>query len=250
MTLDLILLGLVLLFAVVGAITGAAKQIAHLVALVVAWFASRTLGPVVAPRLSEAMGGVPLLIGTITGTILLFIAVLVAVRYALTVVLRRLLRGGDPDNRGVDGVLGFLLGGAKVAAIAYVIISGLVFVEQNVVVSGKRLGLSPRDSLAFGLARRFNLFELTQFSATKDLVSVARVARDPEQARRLAEDPAFTSVKKDPRFQRALSDKQLRAALEQGDTRALLRHDAILQLVQDRDFVARLGAAARASQRE
>ncbi|HSP77016.1 MAG TPA: CvpA family protein, partial [Myxococcaceae bacterium] len=40
------------------------------------------------------------------------------------------------------------------------------------------------------------------------------------------------------------------AALERGDTRALLRNDAILQLMQDPDFVARLTAAARASQRE
>jgi membrane protein required for colicin V production len=165
-------------------------------------------------------------------------------------LLKRLLRGKDLENRGADGVLGFLLGGAKVVLIAYVVVSGLVFIEQNVVVAGRRLGLSPKDSQAFEVARRYNLFEMTQFSATKDLLAVARVARNPEQARQLEQNPAFKSLKQDPRFQKALSDKKLREALDRGDTQTLLRNDAILQMLQDKDFVARLGAAARASQRE
>jgi membrane protein required for colicin V production len=150
----------------------------------------------------------------------------------------------------VDGAIGFVLGGVKVAAISYIVLSGLVFAEQHVVVAGKRVGLSPKDSLAFGVARRFNLFEMTQFAAVKDMVAVAQVASDPDKARRMAENPAFKSLKQDPRFQRALSDKQVREALERGDTRAVLRSNLILQLIQDPEFAARLGAAARASQRE
>ncbi|HEX8440605.1 CvpA family protein [Archangium sp.] len=250
MTIDLIILGLVLLFAVVGAITGGARQIAGLVALAVAWFVSRKLGPLVGPRMADALGGVPLLIGVVAGSMLLFIVVLVAVRYALTTLLRRLFRGKNPENRGVDGGIGFVFGGVKVAAITYVVLSALVFAEQHIVVAGKRMGLSPKDSLCFGLARSYNLFEMTQFSAVKDLVAVAQVTTDPEQAQRMANNPAFKSLKKDPRFQRALSDKQLREALERGDTQAVLRSNLVLQLLQDPDFVARLGAASRASQRD
>ncbi|HEX8825063.1 MAG TPA: CvpA family protein [Archangium sp.] len=252
MTIDLILLGLVLLFAVVGALTGGAKQIANLVAMAVAWFAARQLGPIVGPRMAEALGGVPLLVGVVAGSMLVFIGVLVAVRYALTTLLQRLFRGGgkDPDNRGIDGGLGFVLGGAKVMAISYVVLSALVFAEQHIVVAGKRLGLSPKDSVSFGLARRFNLFEMTQFASVKDLVAVTQVTTNPEQAQRMADNPAFKSLKKDPRFQRALSDKKLREALERGDTQAVLRSNLVLQLLQDPDFVSRLGAAARASQRE
>jgi membrane protein required for colicin V production len=250
MTIDLIILGLVLLFAVMGAITGGARQIANLVALAVAWFVARKLGPLVGPRLADALGDVPLLIGVVAGSLLVFIGVMVAVRYALTYLLQQLFRSKDPEKRGVDGTLGFVLGGAKVALIAYILLSGLVFAEQHVVIAGRRLGVSPRDSVSFGLARDYNLFEMTQFAAVKDLVAVARVASDPEAAKRLATNPAYKSLKQDPRFQRALADKSLREALERGDTRAALRSNLILHLLQDPEFVSRLGAAARASQRD
>ncbi|QRN94098.1 CvpA family protein [Archangium violaceum] len=250
MTIDLIILGLVLFFAVVGALTGGAKQIANMVALAVAWFVSRKLGPFVGPKLAEALGGVPLLFGVVVGSLLIFIGVLVAVRYALTSLLQRLFGARNPENRGVDGAIGFVLGGAKVAAISYIVLSALVFVEQNVVVAGKRLGVSPKDSLSFGLARRYNLFEMTQFAAVKDLVAVSQAATNPEKARRMSDDPAFKSLKQDPRFQRALSDKRLREAMERGDTQAVLRSNLVLQLLQDPQFVARLGAAARASEHE
>jgi membrane protein required for colicin V production len=251
-TIDLIILGLVLFFAVVGALSGGAKQIANLVALAVAWFVSRKLGTYVGPKMADALGGAPLLIGTVVGSLLVFIVVLVAVRYVLTTLLRRLFGGRDPERRSldVDGALGFVLGGAKVAVIVYVVLSALVFAEQHVVVAGKRMGLSPKDSVSFGLARRYNLFEMTQFAAVKDLVAVGQVAGNPEKARRLADNPAFKSLKQDPRFQRVLADKQLREALERGDTQAVLRSNLVLQLLQDPQFVARLGAAARASERE
>jgi len=246
-TIDLIILGLVLLFALVGAMTGAARQIAHMVALAVAWFVSRRLGPVLGPRMAEMLGGTPLIIGTLAASLLLFLVLLVAVRYVLTVLLRRLLGARDPDRRGVDGALGFMLGGLKVALIAYVALSALVFVEKNVVVAGKKLGLSPKDSLSFDLARHYNAFELTQFSAVRDMVAVTRVMTHPEQARHMADDPAYKALKQDPRYQRALSDKRLRAAIERGDTQEVLRSNLVMQLLQDPDFVARLGAVANAS---
>ena len=248
MTIDLILLGLVLLFAVAGAITGGARQIASLVAVAVAWFVSRKLGPYVGPRMAEALGGTPLLLGTLAGSLVVFIVVLVTVRYALTTLLRRMMGVKNPDERGVDNAVGFLLGGLKVALIAYVMISALVFVEKYVVVAGKNLGMSPKDSVSFGLARRYNLFELTQFSAVRDMVAVTRALTHPEQARQLADDPAYKSLKEDPRYQRALSDKRLRAAIERGDTQEILRSNLVMQLLQDPQFVARLGAAAQASE--
>lgn len=249
MTIDLIILGMVLLFAVVGAITGGAKQLANLVALAVAWYVSRKLGTYVGPKMAAALGGAPLLMGTIAGTLVLFITVMVAVRYALTYFLKRLFGAKDPEKQGADNAIGFVLGGAKVVLIAYVMLSALVFAEQYIIVAGKRMGVSPKDSVSFELARRYNLFEMTQFSGVKDFVAVAQVASNPEKARRLAENPAYKSLKQDPRFQRALSDKQLRAALERGDTQAALRSNLVLQLLQDPQFAARLGAAARASER-
>ncbi len=245
MVIDLVILGVVLLFAVLGALSGAARQVANLVALGAAYFAARQLGPVVAPRLAEAVNG-PLLAGVVLGTLLVFLVVLFAVRYALTSLLRWLLGARDEEGRAMDQFLGFVLGALKAGLVAYVVLSGLTFVEQHVAVAGRRLGVSPEGSVAVTLARRYNLFELTQFAPVHDLTRVMGAAADPARAARLAEDPAFRALRKDPRFQRALEDEKLRAAVERGDVEALLRDDRVLQLIQDPTVAARLGAAARA----
>ncbi|ADO71290.1 CvpA family protein [Stigmatella aurantiaca] len=248
MIIDLIILGLALFFAVVGAITGAARQVAHLVGLVAAYFVSKRLGPVLAPKLAEALG-TPQLAGLLVGSLLIFILVLVVVRYALGALLQRMMSGQDPENRGPDRFIGFLIGGGKVAIIAYVLLSGLTFVEQHVVVAGQRMGLSAKDSKALSFAREHNLFEITQFAALKDFVQVAQLSTDPQRASRLQNDPAYKALRQDPRFQKALKDESLRRSLEQGDHRALLNNNLILQLIQDPDIAARLGAVSRAADR-
>jgi len=248
MSIDLIILGLVLFFALVGAFTGAAKQLAHMVGLAAAYYVSRKLGTVVGPKLAASLGASEL-VGVLLGTVLLFIVVLVVVRYALGALLQRVMTGKDPNNRGPDRAIGFVLGGTKVAFISYVLLSALTFVDQHVEVAGKKLGLSPKDSRSFAFARDHNLFEMTQFAPLKDFVRVAQASTNPEQAAKLANDPAYKALRQDPRFQRALKDDSLRRSLEQGDTRALLRSNLILQLIQDPEFAARLGAASQASER-
>jgi membrane protein required for colicin V production len=245
---DVIILCLVVFFAMVGAITGAAKQIAHMMGMAVAYFVSRKLGTVLGPRLADSLGDSQLF-GALVATVLVFIFVLVVVRYALGALLQRVMTGRDPNNRGPDRMIGFALGGAKVALICYVLVSALTFVEQHVVVAGQKLGVSPKDSRAFAFARKNNLFEMTQFAPLKDFVRVAQASTDPEKAAKLQNDPAYKALRQDPRFQRALKEGNLRRALEQGDTQALLRSNLVLQLIQDPEFAARLGAAARASER-
>jgi membrane protein required for colicin V production len=242
-TIDLIILGVVLFFALLGALSGAAKQLANVAALVVALFTSRVLGPELGPRLASALDS-PLVVGVVLGSVLVFLGVLVAVRYALVSLLRRLFGVGNPERREADRLLGMLLGGVKALGLAYVVVSALVFAEQQVVVAGKRLGLSPKDSLAFSVARRFNVFDMPKLTSVRDLMQVAQASKDPEQVKKLAKDPAYKSLQQDPRFKRVLADREVREAVERGDYPALMREDAILQLLRDPDFVARLSAAA------
>jgi membrane protein required for colicin V production len=248
LVIDVIILCVVVFFSFLGAITGAAKQIANLVGLATAYFVCRRLGPLVGLKLAAALGTANI-IGVVLGTVLLFIAVLTLVRFILGTLLNRLMRGQDPANRGPDRALGLVLGGLKVSIICYVILSALTFVEQHVVMAGQKMGMSPKDSRAFAFARKNNLFEAIQFAPVKDLVRVAQASTDPERAAKLQNDPAYKALRQDPRFQQALKEDKLRRALEQGDTQALLRSNLILQLIQDPDFAARLGAAARASER-
>jgi membrane protein required for colicin V production len=98
------------------------------------------------------------------------------------------------------------------------------------------------------VARKWNLFELTQFSAVRDLARLTERASRTTDAKQLADDPAFQSLKKDPRFRRVLEDESLRAAALRGDYATLLRSNAVLQLVQDPDTAARIRAAAEATE--
>lgn len=239
MTLDLVLLGLVIFFALWGAFTGVARQLAQLVGAVAAWLVARPLGDLAGPALAK-QANLPLVGGIALATFLAFLVVFVVVRGVLTVALRRILSGKEPGNRGLDRTLGLLLGGVKVAAVIWFVLCTLTFVEDNVQVMGRRLGLSPKDSTAFALARRYNLFELTQFAGAGTLKAVLRAVQDPARAGRLKENADYQALRKDPRLQRALDQGAVRKALEQGDTRALLGSADVISLLQDPTAMRRM----------
>jgi membrane protein required for colicin V production len=247
LVIDLTILVLVLLFGMFGAFTGAAKQVAQLVALALAYLCARPIGRLLGPKVSAGLE-VPLLFGNLIATVMIFAMVLLTVRFALTQILQRILAGDDPHDRSVDRSLGMFFGGVKILAISYIVLSALVFVESNTSIAGKRLKLSAKDSLSFDFARKFNLFEMTQFAPARDLVAIAKSLQSPDQARKLAEDPAFRALQGDARFRQVMNDAELMKAIERGDHRALLRSNPAFQLVQDPTIAARLSAAARASE--
>jgi membrane protein required for colicin V production len=249
---DLFILGLILVFGLLGMAAGAAKQIAQIVALVAAYATAGPLGRAFGPNMAKALGGVPVAMGTVAAMFVVFVVVLVALRFALTAILRRAMAGDDDeDERGesVDRNLGLAIGATKVALMAYVVVCALVFAEKNVTAFGKKLGVSPKDSIAFDIARKYNLFEMTQFSEIKELARVANAVTDPKKSGQLEKDPAFQALKKDPRFQKVIQDQEVRRAAERGDYQALLRSNAVMQLLSDPDLVARIEAAASAAER-
>lgn len=250
MGIDLFLLAVIVVFGLLGMLTGAARQIAQLAALVVAYAVAGPLGARLGPAMARWLGGAPLAAGAVAATVTVFLAVMIGLRYALTLVLRRAMAGKDPEDRTVDRNLGMFFAAFKVTALAYVVLCALVFAERNVTAFGRSLGVSPRDSIAFDIARRYNLFELTQFSAVRDLMAVATAAADPERAKKLAQDPAFAALRKDPRWQKAMSDREIREAIEKGDSQALLRSNAVLKLLQDTALTGTLADAAAAAAAE
>lgn len=246
MIFDLLILSLVVVFAVVGSFTGASQQIAQMVALGVGYLCAGPLGAALGPRFAAALH-LPIILGVLALTLILFILVMACVRLMLTRLLRRMLSKDGEGSRRLDGGLGFALGGLKVLVLAYVIVSALSFVEDNVSLAGNRLGLSPKDSVCFALARKYNLFEIVQYGPVKDLVGIARALGDPSRAERLRKDPAFRALNQDPRFRQSLSDEAMQRAIETGDYRALLRRDDVVRMIQAPNVAARLRAAADAA---
>jgi membrane protein required for colicin V production len=241
---DLTILALIGFFGLLGGFTGAARQIGQLVGLLMAFGIAGPLGTALGPRMARWLGGVPLVAGTVAASLAVFVLVWVALRYVVAAIVRRAMEGDDPEDRSVDRNLGMAFAAVKVALASYVLLCALVFAERNVTAFGRKLGVSPRDSVAFELARNHNVFELVQFSHVKDVLRVAGAATDPAKAKKLRQDPSFIALEQDPDWKKMLSDPEVKRALDHGDIQALLRSDAVARLLRDDITVQRLEAAS------
>lgn len=244
MTLDFVILFAVLAFALFGAMSGFARQVGQVVALTAAFVAAvpggRALGPTLARHLEASIT-----VAVVLATVGAFILAYFLVRAAVTWLLRRMLAGKDPQNRGLDRLLGAALGGTKAATLAWLGLSAAVFLENNLVVAGRRYTLTPKDSRLVPLARRFNVVEQLQFSGLEDLGKALEVATTPSLASRLRDDPDYTALMKDPRFRNLANHQGLAKLLKAGDLRALLEDQRVWELLQDdraRQRLERLGA--------
>lgn len=244
MTFDLIALVVVGLFALWGAFSGFARQVAQLLAgvaaVVAAAPAGRALGEPFARGLKASLS-----VGVIVATVVAFVVVYLVLRAVVTAVIRRALSGKDPQNRGADRALGFALGGAKAAALIFIGVCGVIFVENNLVFGGHKYSFAPKDSHVAALARAHNLFEWVQFSRAKDLLAAARLARDPQAASKLKDDPDFAALMKDPRFKQLAQGDAWKKALETGDVRALMHSNPLVELIYDPQVARHLEALAR-----
>ena len=232
MTLDLIALGVVAFIAIWGAFSGFARQVAQAIAGIAAVAAAAPLGRFFAEPMSKALQS-SLTVGVVIATIVSFLAIYLLGRLLLTMILRRLLAGKDPKNRGADRTLGFLLGFTKAATMLWLGLSAATFIENNLVLAGHKYTFTPKDSKLVALARQYNFIETMQFSGAKDLALAAKVATDPRAAARLKEDPDFTALMKDSRFRQALQGDAWKKALETGDVRALMQNNQLVELIQD-----------------
>jgi membrane protein required for colicin V production len=185
MSIDVTLLCAVLLFGVLGAVSGASRQLGNLAALAAAVVAARPLGAQVVPYLRQA-GPLPRWLEGVLGMLLAGLATYVLVRLLVTALVHRLLAREGEARGGADRTLGFLLGGLKVAAVAYALLSTATVVESAFRESGRQLDLGLSGSRAAELARSHNLFDLLRPPA-----AAAPPQRAPGPApRRVASDGA------------------------------------------------------------
>ncbi len=130
MTLDLVLLGLVLLAAVAGAMSGALWQVLKLAGVVAGWAAARWLAPRVVQQLQDPSAATRALV--VAGA---FVAAWMVVAM-LARAIRRAVQGEEEEPGGLDRALGAVLGAAKGALVAWVFLSLLALM-------GGRLALGP-----------------------------------------------------------------------------------------------------------
>jgi membrane protein required for colicin V production len=245
MTLDLLIAALAVLVGFAGARRGASQQLAGWAALVVAVLSARPGGQLFGPTFAGWLHTSPGT-GSVAAGFATFVTVLVLARLVLSAALRGLLTLGNPERQGPDRTLGFFLGAAKVLAIAWVALSALAFVEEHVASSGRALGILPERSIAFAVARRWNLFALADFAPAQSLVRLEQALKTPEVMAKLSAEPAVAALLKDARWKALLQDATVRRALEQHDVATLLRSDAVASFLKDGDARDKLQAALEA----
>lgn len=229
MTLDLIVIGVVLLFALAGALRGFLWQLIQLLAVVVGVVAAKALGAALGGPVSRA-SGLPPTLGVVVASALVFGAVYLA----LSVVARLVRRRFKHTVAGaVDRSLGALVGASKGALLAWLALSALVFFDQPGAHAGS-LVYRPVGSDAASVARRYNALQLLHPGLFARMHKLAALVTDPERAaRRLADDPELRELAADPRLALVSQTPGLRDAFRRGDFFRLVRDPHVRELVAD-----------------
>lgn len=222
MTLDLVVLGLLLVASLLGAASGALRQVLQLGGVLAGWMAARHLSAPVARGLEKAL---PEVLARPAAAALLFAGTFALATLAGGMVLRA--RGLSRAVHGpADRALGALLGGTKGALAAWVLLSALALAGGP--VGPGRLRVDPRGSEFAGLAGEHNLLVRVDPVAARKLERLAAVLRDPgrvagdEEARRLLADPRIRSLAapeddaagRAERAERLANDPELRALVD------------------------------------
>ncbi len=221
MTIDLLVLLVLGTAALTGAASGALRQCVGLGAAILGWLAARHLAAPVAEGLSRWLPGV---LARAAAPVLLFAGIYALGTLAGALALRATGISGavrGPADRG----LGALLGGAKGALVAWVLLSALLLAADG---TSRAFGLDLRRSDFVALGARHDLLDRLDPERASALRRVLRAARAAERAGRATSDPEARRLLQDPRV-RALVEKdgevdgaEARRLLEDPEVRALL----------------------------
>jgi membrane protein required for colicin V production len=237
-TLDLAVLALLALSALLGAAGGALRQLVQLGAAVLGWLAARHLGAAVAAGLGRTL---PALLARAVAPSLLFLGTFALASLVGGAVLRS--SGLASVVRGpVDRAGGALLGGAKGALVAWVLLSALAL-AGGAIPGADALDLRGSDFAA--VARANNLLLRLDPGAARGLERALRATREAERAGRRDADPEGKALLDDPRI-RALVEGE--GELDTAEAARLLEDPAVRALVERMEKAERRrmdGAEAR-----
>ncbi len=199
MALDLVLVAVLALASILGAATGALRQLVQLGAVVLAWIVARSLGADVARGIARTM---PDFVSRAAGPAILFLGTFAAASL-VGVLLLRASGMSRAVRTPVDRALGALVGGAKGALAAWVLLSALALAGRS---TPTRLARWARGSDLAALAARHNLLVHLDPSAARALERALEAARRAQRAGALPRDAESRRLLTDPRV-RALGDE-------------------------------------------
>jgi uncharacterized membrane protein required for colicin V production len=242
MKLDMIILGLLALFGVMGILSGAVKQLAHWAGLILGFCAARPLASALAPLAARSLGWPPVLLNVILSCLLFLL--LSAVGAALThLLIARFLRGHE--NGAGNRALGFILGAGKAAAGIFVALSALLFFEKPLAQAAGAFDSQTKDSVAVAFVRAHNLFASLHLPALSGIRGILEAMKDPQAAQALLNDPSLKALLDDPRLKALLTDPAIKKAMESGDLAPLRDSAKVKELLNDPQLAEQLSRMQR-----
>jgi len=239
MVVDILVLGLTMLFGLVGYLTGFWSQLVRLLALLGAYLLAGTVGGAFAGNLARGLE-VPPLVGRMGAVGLAFLVLYLLLSTCGWAVLRswrrrRRLRDGDASRRRgqVDRWAGLALGAAKVFVMLYLVLCVAVLAEKPLARSLGRQARVLRQSRLAALARRHNLLAGLHLPVVGNLEGLTRLASDPALQRKAARDPRVRRLLEHPQVRALAGDRALQAAARRNDISALLANPRLNRLLQD-----------------
>jgi membrane protein required for colicin V production len=225
------------LFGVFGYASGAIKQLSHWAGVALAYLAARPAAAALAPSAAKRLDWPPALIAVILSSVLfvLFLAVGAA---SSRFLLARLF--GDRQNGPADRAVGSVLGFGKAAAVAFALLSALLFFEGQDAQAVRAFDAATKDSAAVAFVRRHNLFASLNAPALAGIQKMIAAAKDPQAARQLAESPEFKALLEDPRVKAAIGDGALERAVRAQGGGELLNDPRVKELLNDPNLAQRL----------
>jgi membrane protein required for colicin V production len=213
MALDLAVLGLLLVAALAGAMSGALKQLLGMVGVVAGWAAARFVAPL---ALRHLLARPPSASARAAAAVLAFVAGAV-VATLLARALLRSVQGRDGRPGPLDRAGGALLGGAKAGLVAWVFLSVLALLGGRITLGPLRVDGRGSDFAA--VAARHDLLELTDPRAARALRQLVEAAQNPKARERLERDPETRKLLSDPRVKDFMERTEAQAGAAAGAAR-------------------------------
>ncbi len=234
MVLDVIACALIGWGLLRGGLRGFLFQLGQVGILAVAWVAARGLGDLVEGLLAGLFRAEPAIYETLA-FFLIFGVVFAAGSAILRAFTKDLHEASDGLSAG-DRVLGAVVGGVKGVVFAYVLIVGIIMINQL----GAGLAIPYASSVSGRWVMKHNVFEDEEFPRARALARVAYVLHT-KGAAELLTNPHFREVVEHPKAG-VLRDPLVVDALIRGDWISVMGRDDLWDLLDEPDVQAHLNA--------
>jgi len=209
MKFDLIVLGVLALFGLLGLLSGAIRQLSQWAGLAAAYMGAGPAAIALAPWAAKRINWPPILVNLMLSGVffLLFLAIVSA-------VARRLIVKALPKRgfSGADKALGFALGAANAGAIIFTALSFALYVENPRSQPAGKIAAATQGSRTVAFVREHNLFTKLHVAAI-DSTRKLLASDSPSKSEVMAGNPELKALMDDPRIKEILNDPNFAARL-------------------------------------